>query len=461
MNIWRRLARKPLKTISLQDSFSGSAIDTSKWTVTADSGTSALQMGGRLKLIGPAAGTTGYVSVASKNTYDLTNKSVFISMPRIATRSRFESFCESYPIQIGLDATHFFDWAIWNGGLTAHDKNGGSRNDLYSTTYSATTHRWFRIRHQTSDNKIYWDTAPATASNPPLESQWVNRFSETAPFAITAIGVSVTLGAWSGPSVDTGTLSVDGFNCPAVFTGTQFRSQFETNNFTEWSENEGGNSGVELNGGAVTGGEALLEISTATVHSGTHSAKLSIRAESGITNPKSGLARNDEPGELENIASGLYYSSWFYIPVRVDIDEPFGWWMITEWQHEGVGLAWNQIDIINRGGAPGGAMYLTFIRHPTYGGGEWAADVGKGEPTVAGWNHLETFYKPGSSSDGIVQSWLNGVEWLNQSGLTLSGSGETTRYQAMNYGELHSSASPTVIYFDDIEISTTRVGYNP
>jgi hypothetical protein len=441
-------------TIALSDNFDGSVVDTSKWTVTADTGTSAYQLDGRLRLKGPAASATGYVTLESVSTYDLTGKSAFVALRQIASRALFESVVETAPLSVTLNASNLLVWYISNGSLKARKRVSASNTDVYSVTYNTTTHRWFRIRE--ASGSIYFDTAPSTASNPPIETDWVNRHTESNPFALTAIKVSLSTGAWSGPTADSGVAHFDGFNTAATTTGVLWRSTFEANNFSEWTENEGGTVSVSLDGGAVPGTEAVMAVQSSVKHSGTYAASTAIEAEVGNANPKCALFRNTEPTEQGETET--FYSFWFYIPVRIDIDEPFGWQMLTEWQHTTGGLAWNQIDILNRGGVAGGNNYPTFIIHGSLGGGSYPADTGI-DISVATWNHMEVRYKRGDG-DGEVQAWLNGVEWLNETGLTLAAGGpDETNWGLMNYGELHESTSPTTIYYDDIIVSTTRVGY--
>jgi hypothetical protein len=444
-----------LAIIGLTDNFDGAVIDTAKWNVTADAGTSAYQQDGRLKLKGPAASATGYVTLESVSTYDLTGKSAFVALRQIASRALFESVVETAPLSVTLDASNLLVWYISNGSLKARKRVSASNTDVYSVTYNTTTHRWFRIRE--AGGSIYFDTAPSTASNPPIETDWVNRHTESNPFALTAIKVSVSTGAWSGPTADSGVAHFDGFNTAATTTGVLWRSTFEANNFSEWTENEGGTVSVSLDGGAVPGTEAVMAVQSSIKHSGTYAASTAIEAEVGNANPKCALFRNTEPTEQGETET--FYSFWFYNPVRIDIDEPFGWQMLTEWQHTGGGLVWNQIDILNRGGVAGGANYPTFVIHGSLGGGEYPADTGI-DITVGSWNHMEARYKRGDG-DGEFQAWLNGVEWVNETGLTLCGASDNaTQWGLMNYGELHESASPTTIYYDDVAISTTRIGYS-
>jgi hypothetical protein len=231
---------------------------------------------------------------------------------------------------------------------------------------------------------------------------------------------------------------------PPLFTST-----FETNDLSEWEY-----AAAQLDGSyTIPASEAVLGTSTEHVHSGTYAVKTAIRAEAGIVNPKCNMYLNSIPSQTESKTNGLHYSYWFFIPALVTMGS--GWWMATEWQHQGVGLGWNAIYINNRAGS--GNMYPTFARSAYWGSGTWSATSGI-DISAGTWHRFQHFYKPGNASDGAIRSLLDGVEWLNLTDITLNGDfAEECHWGLMNYGENHSSSSPTIVYYDDIVVSRVSI----
>jgi hypothetical protein len=90
--------------------------------------------------------------------------------------------------------------------------------DLAVLTYDATAHAWWRIRE--SGGTVFFDTAPSTASNPPVSGDWVNRASVT----IATLGwnpnkmqiMAISQCASTPTAAPTGTAQWDGWNAAAT-----------------------------------------------------------------------------------------------------------------------------------------------------------------------------------------------------------------------------------------------------
>lgn len=204
---------------SLVEGFSASGILSTRWRNTAESFTTAAQSSGKLQLTGPVASTAGshYATVVSREYYDLTNNGIYACAPQ-QVNSDSGSMVEGVMLRVEASGGNdYLQWFYSNGSLAAHKGVSAARSTVFSTTYSNTTHRWFRIRHLSADGKTYWDTAPNTASDPPVSGDWINRWSETAPIAITALFANFGAGAWSAAVVDCGTLQIDCVNCATTF----------------------------------------------------------------------------------------------------------------------------------------------------------------------------------------------------------------------------------------------------
>ncbi len=103
----------------------------------------------------------------------------------------------------GLYAHWQYEYSFGTQTISAAYNNFGSSGTLFSATYSATDHRWFRLRDTGSD--IYWDTAPDNGSGAP--GTWVNRrqLSTSGGGGIYVAMTSATFGFMaSNPGTRTG-----------------------------------------------------------------------------------------------------------------------------------------------------------------------------------------------------------------------------------------------------------------
>ena len=165
----------------LWDDFEDNSKDTSKWAgTTINPGWSALtidgtvaETGGKVEMsIGTASRIHGY---SSNNTHDLNEKYIAVHLSNFdvnaVAQTRFSFGCWN-------GTSEYTQWNVFNnfGTLTvnAQYNNSGAQGTLWSATYSATDHAWFRIREIAGD--WYWDTAPDNAGVP---GTWVNRRQRT------------------------------------------------------------------------------------------------------------------------------------------------------------------------------------------------------------------------------------------------------------------------------------------
>lgn len=204
---------------TLKDDFDDNSRDTSKWNQDQAEGsgqgsTTVTETNQQLELL-LDKNTVGYDGYGSVNTYDLTGDRCFVRV--LGVPASGNTFAEAF-FKLTADRTQG-SVAMWvnQGNLLASTWTGGSRNDIAFPTYSATTHAWWSIRE--SAGTIYFDTAPSTASNPPVPGDWVNLTSATTPsdFAVTATKAYLFAGIWNSSSgTVAGTAIFDGFNTGTV-----------------------------------------------------------------------------------------------------------------------------------------------------------------------------------------------------------------------------------------------------
>ncbi len=158
---------------SLTDDFTGSTIDTGKWTVSsiyyAPNAAFTVAQNGTLSIT-PAAGQTGGRGLVSVNELDFVgNNGIYLRF--VPTVPNVSAFAE-----ITLTA---FNTVTGNGVFA---RNNGSTVQFFrlvnytptsiaSVAYNATDHGWIRIRYDSSGNQWICETAPA-AEDPP--STWTS-----------------------------------------------------------------------------------------------------------------------------------------------------------------------------------------------------------------------------------------------------------------------------------------------
>jgi hypothetical protein len=205
-------------SFQLQDTFSGSSKDTSKWDATTRLPTwTASTLGGTdtesagVVQITPTISATRIEGRSSVTlNYTLVGKELVVSMPSGPNTTCSVTF--GYLHAANRGGTNI-RWTIDNNfgtvTINAQFSNFGSNGTTFSATYNATTHYWFRIRESGSD--IYWDTAPDSGGSP---GTWVNRRQLSVDGG--------TPGSYFAPNAGDVGVWVDNYNSNATPITTQF-----------------------------------------------------------------------------------------------------------------------------------------------------------------------------------------------------------------------------------------------
>jgi hypothetical protein len=217
----------------LTDNFDDNSRDTFKWTTGQlkafnwnTSGYTVVEQNNRLEVtpVGSVAATaSGYVS---QNTYNMTGQAMFA---KVGLASALPSGQEVY-LSMGFDEADVYLALLSGGSLYIQENNNGSiTSTSVVTTYSSTTHAWIRLRHNTSDDHIYLDTAPSSAANPPASGDWTAQGSVPRTISILAAKLALGCDTYAGVSAPV-TAYFDGFNTATA--GTQLASTL-TDNFDD------------------------------------------------------------------------------------------------------------------------------------------------------------------------------------------------------------------------------------
>lgn len=178
---------------SLTDTFdTAGAIDGTKWTFTNTglSG-SASYASGRLNFsLDTTTIYNGECHLKTLANYDMTSDGAYVKV----VSKNFPALTQmGLRVETSADATDYLDfyWAE-DGLLYLLGVNNGGAVWGTTLTYSSTSHAWWRIRE--NGGTIYFDAAPATASNPPASGDWVNLYSDSLS-TLTWSGVKTSVKA--------------------------------------------------------------------------------------------------------------------------------------------------------------------------------------------------------------------------------------------------------------------------
>jgi hypothetical protein len=200
----------------LTDNFNDNSIDASKWMVgTSLIGASAVTSTGvtlaetnqRIEITETTSTAQRGVALQSVNTIDLT----------LLTSHYFKCTTDlgtSYGLMFGTPGGDVLQINRANSAVALWHLDGVSTRTVLTSagSTSCAAFPWARLRYRASDDTFLVDVAPAAASNPPVESDWVNKLTLARP---AYIPTTVNIGLFQyGPSGNVaGSVFVfDGFN---------------------------------------------------------------------------------------------------------------------------------------------------------------------------------------------------------------------------------------------------------
>lgn len=188
---------------------------------------------------------TGYPSLVSAATYDLTESYGFVELvshPGASANGSTEA-----TLSIGPDSSNCYMWQITDNPLRAYagSRNGGVNSSVGSLLYDPGVHSYFRIRH--SGSTIFWDTSPDG-------STWTNHFSRAAhSFALTAVTLSLVAGDWASdrtePTVWDNVNGAAAVAHPKVATFTEVFTTLDST--TTWQINASNPASFTVAGGVL------------------------------------------------------------------------------------------------------------------------------------------------------------------------------------------------------------------
>lgn len=185
------------KTASMSDDFEDGTPGMTWMRPYAGGGCTWAETGGGAVMTPSMTG--GYCGYVSGTDYDLTDSSILVEVTEMVALT--PSIGAYFKAETADDDA--VEISQWGGTLSfVYWLNGSMKNVVASVTWDPVAHRWWRIRE--AGGTIYWDTSPDGMA-------WMNRASETVPFAVTAPHIVIGAGT-NSPYSTPGQVRYDNYN---------------------------------------------------------------------------------------------------------------------------------------------------------------------------------------------------------------------------------------------------------
>jgi RHS repeat-associated protein len=190
------------------DDFNDNLLDANKWTVNYPGGSPSVIEQSQQLQITLAPNTAGYNGVDSLSTYDLTGRMVQVEVAQGVSQA---GWVENF-LSLDLDANNSFLIDVGSSSLVFRSRVNGV-NDQTVLSYSPTSHRHWRIRHDQSTNTINFETSADAAV-------WTTCKTVTPGFALTSLRLRLGAGAWGTGNGSPGAAKYDNFKLLASTAGS-------------------------------------------------------------------------------------------------------------------------------------------------------------------------------------------------------------------------------------------------
>lgn len=198
----------------LSDDFNDNSLDTTKWVGNdlfsgfTDASVPLNETSQRLE-VGPLlqnASGSHYRGVRTVNSYAFTGAYTHVELvqpPSSATAA-------DAMFTVGYSASNYYRIYVSAGSLIGIKRIDGVKTTLFTVTFDATNHRFWRVRHDAGSNKVVLETAPAAGSAP---GAWTERYNETwnAAVELSAIQFEMKGGTSQSESNAPGKVIFDNF----------------------------------------------------------------------------------------------------------------------------------------------------------------------------------------------------------------------------------------------------------
>jgi hypothetical protein len=199
------------ETTLLEDDFNDNSLNLAKWSSNnlfsgfTDSTVQTLETNLRLQIGGLFSGQDGshYNGLRSAAAFNFTGGYSYVELVQgpVSTTKADAMFT------VGIDPGNYYRIYVEQGVLICQARIGGTKRTLFTTAYSSSAHRWWRIRHDQATGRVVFETASDAAS-------WVTQYSEpwnTAAVPLSSVMFELKAGTWQPEPVAPGTVVFDNF----------------------------------------------------------------------------------------------------------------------------------------------------------------------------------------------------------------------------------------------------------
>ena len=166
--------------VILSDDFNDNSLNTAKWVSNdvfsgfTDLGIPLNETGQRLE-IGPLPQNTSgshYRGIRSANSYNFTGAYSHVELVQPASSSTDGDAM----FTVGYSSSNYYRIYVSGGELIGIKRIAGVKTTLFTVSYDSSNHRYLRLRHDPTNNKVIFETAPSTGSGP---GTWTERYNQT------------------------------------------------------------------------------------------------------------------------------------------------------------------------------------------------------------------------------------------------------------------------------------------
>jgi len=204
----------PGETVLLVDDFNDSAIDGSKWISNNlfsgfTDATVALQETTQFR-VGPLKQNVDgshYNGIKSANAFNFTGGYSYVQIVQApAATTMANAF-----FTIGLNVDNCYRMYLEGPNLVIQSKIGGAKVTLLQVAFNATSHAFWRIRHDAVSGQVVFEVAPANGSVPGAWSTLASAAWNTSAVPLTSVNFELKGGTWRTEVNNPGTVAFDNF----------------------------------------------------------------------------------------------------------------------------------------------------------------------------------------------------------------------------------------------------------
>jgi len=227
------------RTFGLYDGFESTQLDTAQWsrriiTGSQDTAVPADQQYGSFT-VGPLPMSgSHYNGITSARSYDLTG--AYAQVEVVAAPSSATSAQAMF--SAAVDGNNFYRVLVAAGRLQFQRKWNGVKTVLVDVAYGASSHAFWRIRHDAATAAIVFETAPSLGGAP---QAWTRQGSEIPAMSVTAMWIELKAGVSATETTSPGMVVFDnvtvasgsGASTDNVQMQDPFRSSLNASTWTE------------------------------------------------------------------------------------------------------------------------------------------------------------------------------------------------------------------------------------